>query len=256
MLCAMVDREHEAVVRDSFRNQVGAFSGPDSVYAPREGALAWIEPLEPSMIALEVACGAAHAAQSVAPFVRQIVGIDLTPELLAVGAERLQQADINNVLLQEGNAEALPFVRESFDLVFCRVSLHHFADPHRAIEEMGRVIRPGGRIVLVDLIAPSDVDHERFDHLHRLLDPSHVRTFLEDELVAAIPAETRVTYAETSTLRFPIDVAFSELSNREAVLSALHDELAGGEPTGFEPAQDADALVVSFRTRVVHASTG
>lgn len=250
----MSNRKHDDVVRDSFRRQVDAFSGSDSVYARRDGPLGWIEPLDASMIALDVACGAAHAADSVAPFVRQVVGVDLTPELLAVGAERHRANDMTNVLLQEGNAEALPFVSASFDLVFCRSSLHHFADARVAVEEMVRVTKPEGRVVLVDLVAPSNVDHERFDHLHRLLDPSHVRTFLEAELAAVFPPGTKLTHAETSTLRLPLDVAVSEHSNREGVLSALRAELAGGDRTGFEPAEEDDALVVSFLNCIVHAT--
>jgi ubiquinone/menaquinone biosynthesis C-methylase UbiE len=245
---------HDEVVRDSFRHQVDAFSGPDSVYARREGPLAWIEPLDASMIVLDVACGAAHAAESVAPLVRQFVGIDLTSELLDLGAERLRQCGMDNVLLQEGNARALPFVRGSFDIVFCRSSLHHFEDPQGAVAEMTRVTRPGGRVVLVDLVAPAGIDRDRFDHLHRLLDPSHVRTFVEGELAGAFPTGTTISYADTSVYRFPIDVAMSDQSDRDAVLSALRDECQGGQRTGFDPADDNGAIVVSFITCVVHGT--
>ena len=114
--------------------------------------LAWIEPLSPDMVVLDVACGAGHASEPLAPAVRQVVGLDLTPELLTLGAARLREAGVENVLLQEGNAEAMPFVDESFDLVFCRASLHHFGNPTAAVAEMVRVCRVGGRIVLNDLV--------------------------------------------------------------------------------------------------------
>jgi ubiquinone/menaquinone biosynthesis C-methylase UbiE len=251
----MSDPAHEEVVRESFRHQVDAFSGPDSIYARREGPLGWIGPLDRSMIALEVACGAAHAAESVAPFVRQVVGIDLTTELLGVGNDRLQANGIGNVLLQEGNAEALSFVAASFDLVFCRSSLHHFADPQIAVSEMRRVAKPGGRIVLVDLLAPVGANRERFDHLHRLLDSSHVRTFDENELVEALSTQTTLGYINTSRLRFPIVVAINEYSDRDSVLAVLRQELAGGDPTGFEPAEEDGSLVVSFLNGVVYGTT-
>src|SRR5437588_3235170 len=125
--------EHDEVVRRSFERQVPLFSGPDSPFASRSGNLAWVEPLDADMIVLDVACGAGHASESIAPRVRQVVGIDLTPALLATGAERLRDQGVSNILLQEGNAEALPFVDESFDVVFCRSSLHHFGDPHQAV---------------------------------------------------------------------------------------------------------------------------
>src|SRR5205823_520870 len=135
--------------------QVALFSGPDSPFARRADQLGWIGPLTLDMIVLDVACGAAHASEPLAAEVRQVVGIDITPALLMLGAQRLRAAGIRNVLLQEANAEALPFLDESFDVVFCRSSLHHFADPERAVTEMVRVCRTGGRIVLVDLIAPA-----------------------------------------------------------------------------------------------------
>jgi ubiquinone/menaquinone biosynthesis C-methylase UbiE len=250
----MSGRTHDDVARDSFRSQVEAFSRSDSVYARRDGTLSWIEPLDTSMILLDVACGAAHAAESVAPAVRQVVGIDLTPELLEVGAARLKESGVTNVLLQEANAQELPFVDGSFNVVFCRSSLHHFADPHGAVTEMARVARSGGRIVIVDLVAPRGVDHERFDDLHRLLDPSHVRTFLEEELVAVFPDRAAVIYGQTSTMRFPIDVAIEAQSDREAVLSALRSELDGAAPTGFDPVEDKGSIEVAFTISAVHAA--
>src|SRR2546423_6420752 len=194
----MSGSEHDEVVRKSFDRQVGLFSGPDSPFARRPAAaLAWLEPLTPDMVLLDVACGAAHASEVAAPHVRQVVGVDLTPSLLELGAKRLLEAGVSNVLLQEGNAQSLPFVDGSFDIVFCRSSLHHLIDPRRAVAEMVRTCRPGGRVVLADLIAPSAEERDTFDHVHRLIDPSHVRTFLEGELGNLFPGEFTLTYGET-----------------------------------------------------------
>ena len=251
----MPEQDHAEVVRRSFEKQVSLFSGPDSLFATRAAsALAWIEPLTSDMVVLDVACGAAHASEPVAPVVRQIVGIDLTAALLRLGAHRLRDAGIANVLLQEANAEALPFVDESFDVVYCRSSLHHFADPGRAVSEMVRVCRADGRVVLMDLVVPEGVDRDLFDHVHRLLDPSHVRTFRERELVDLVPGGLDApVYGDTSTVRFPIDIVCTEQSDRDGVLELLRAEMGGGAPTGFEPAEEQDSIVVTFATCIVRA---
>ena len=191
--------------------------------------MAWIEPLRQDMIVLDVACGAAHGAESVAPAVRQ--------------------------LLQEGNAESLPFVDESFDVVFCRSSLHHFGDPHQAVAEMVRVCRRGGRVVLLDLVAPDVDSRDLFDRVHRLVDPSHRRSFLEHEVAQLLPGGVDdLVYGDTSTYRLPIDVAFTEQSDRAGAIDVLRAELRGEGPvTGFDPAEEDGSLVVSFTTCVVQA---
>ena len=125
--------EHDEITRRSFTEQTALFTGETAVFAQRrDSTLAWMEPLEPHMIVLDVACGAGHVAEAAAPFVRQVVGVDLTPALLALGSERLRESGVTNVLLQEGNAAALPFVDGSFDLVACRTALHHFPEIGRA----------------------------------------------------------------------------------------------------------------------------
>jgi SAM-dependent methyltransferase len=206
------------------------------------------------MIVLDVACGAGHAADPIAPHVRQIVGIDLTAALLRVGAQRLAAVGIQNVLLQEARAEALPFIDESFDVVFCRSSLHHFEDPVQVVAEMVRVCRRGGRVVLLDLVAPSDDIRGRFDDIHRLIDPSHRRTFLENELAELLPGgRAGLAYADTTALRLPIDITLTDQSERAKVMGILRAELDGRTgPTGFEPAEEDGKVVVSFATCVVH----
>lgn len=254
----MAPSEHDDLVRRSFEKQTALFTGPNSPFARRTpGALSWIEPLEPHMTVLDVACGAGHAADPIAPHVRAVVGIDLTRALLEIGAQRLRDAGIHNVLLQEGNAEALPFVDESFDIVFCRAALHHIGDPQRAVAEMVRVCRVGGRIVLLDLVAPAADETVRscFDDVHRLLDPSHRAAFTESELAALLPGGVgALTYGETSDLRFPVEVFFTEQSDRERVLAMMRAELDGtGPTTGFVPDEEDGKLVTSITMCVVHA---
>jgi SAM-dependent methyltransferase len=252
----METSDHDHVVRRSFEKQAGLFVGDDSPFARRPAsALAWLEPLDPDMIVLDVACGAAHAAEQVAPHVRQVVGVDLTPALLDVGADRLRAAGITNVLLQEGNAAALPFLAGSFDLVMCRGALHHFADPAVAVAEMARVCRPGGRVVAADMVAPSAEVRDAFDDLHRRLDPSHAGVLLEAELAALLENKVGpLAYGETSEpFMIPVDAILTDAADRDAVAQALEAELAGGAATGFEPVLDDGQTLVSFTNTVVHA---
>jgi ubiquinone/menaquinone biosynthesis C-methylase UbiE len=251
----MPDSSHEHVVQESFRKQVEKFGQARSVYAHGREAVSWAGPLDESMIALEVACGAAHAAESLAPFVHQVVGMDLTQELIDLGAERLRKSGISNVLLQRGNAEALPFVAGSFDIVVCRGGAHHFADASTAVMEMERVAKPGGRIVLIDLVAPSDVEPARFDEVHRLLDPSHVHASREDQLGDPFSAGTSIGSVSTSLRRIPIDVVMTPSSDRDGIMAELRSELAGGKATGLDPAEEDGRIVASFRYCTLHANT-
>ncbi|MGH2752281.1 MAG: class I SAM-dependent methyltransferase [Actinomycetota bacterium] len=83
-----------------------------------------------------------------------ITGIDLTPEMLAVAARRARDLE-RDVDLREGDALDLPFPESSFDTVVCTYALCSIPDEVRAIDEMKRVLRPGGRMILVDHIRSS-----------------------------------------------------------------------------------------------------
>ena len=112
--------------------------------------------------------------------------------------------------------------------------------------------------MLLDLVVPDTEVHATFDGLHRLLDPSHVRTFTERALTDLLPGgRERLEYAHTATLRLPIDVAITEQSDADAVRALLEAELAGtGVPTGFDPERVDGSIVVSFTTTTVHARPG
>lgn len=249
--------EHDDTVRRSFRRQTELFDGDDSPFARRPPSpTAWLEPLDASMVILDVACGAAHVAEQTAPLVHQVVGVDVTPELLALGAQRLRDSGVANVLLQQGTADRLPFVDESFDLVVCRSALHHFGNPADAVSEMARVCRPQGRVVVSDLVAPDRSTRHIYDALHRLLDPSHARAFTADEIADLLAAEvgpvTRRQQAGPGAL--PIESIMTDVADRDAVRRTLDAELNGGPATGFRPSRTDGTISVSFDTVVMHAS--
>ena len=81
-----------------------------------------------------------------------VTGLDLSPEMLEIARQRLGEIG-RDVTLKEGDAHALPFADGSFDTVVCTYALCNIPDPNRALSEMKRVLRPGGKLILVDHIA-------------------------------------------------------------------------------------------------------
>ena len=131
--------------------------------------------------ALDVGTGAGALALALAPHVRDVVGIDRVPELLALARERAK--GIANVEFVEGDAEQLPFDDYSFDLAGTLRTLHHVPHPERVLAEMTRVTRPGGRLLVIDQIAPVDpLDALAVDRFERARDPGHTRLLPDGDL--------------------------------------------------------------------------
>ncbi len=145
-------------------------SGPDLEALVREAGLTGSEE------ALDLGCGAGHAALRIAPLVRRVVAFDLTQEMLDVAASLAAAKGLTNVEFRRGDVTALPFADGSFDVVTSRYSAHHYPDPARAVREAARVLRPGGRFLLVDTVAPEDPAFDTFCNAFELTrDHSHVR---------------------------------------------------------------------------------
>ncbi len=139
--------------------------------------VAWLAPQGRGRL-LDIATGSGHTAFAMAPWVEEVVGLDLTP---AMGTEFIAQARARgfpHARFVIGAAEALPFPDASFDWITCRRAAHHFPDLLQALAEMRRVLAPGGRLGIVDMIAPADPDAARFlNELERIRDPSHQWAF-------------------------------------------------------------------------------
>jgi SAM-dependent methyltransferase len=136
----------------------------------------------PDALALDVATGTGHTAFALAPHVRQVIAIDVTPEMLAQGERLKDEGGMTNVQFRIADAHDLPFDDATFDIVTCRRAAHHFADIARTLREMKRVLKGYGRLVIDDRSVPEDdfVDAtmNRLDWLH---DESHVREYRASE---------------------------------------------------------------------------
>jgi SAM-dependent methyltransferase len=131
--------------------------------------------------ALDSGAGTGALAFALAPLVRDVVAVDLVPELLAEA--RRHAAGFRNVGFVEADATRLPFPPASFDLAGTLRTLHHVARPELVLAELARVTRPGGLVLVVDQLASDDPrraeQHERFE---RARDASHARCLSDPEL--------------------------------------------------------------------------
>jgi ubiquinone/menaquinone biosynthesis C-methylase UbiE len=151
----------------------------DERQAATQERLRRLLPLTGEERALDVGTGAGAVALALAPLVREVVGVDLVPELLDEARARAPE----NVELLEADGRALPFPAASFDLVCSARTFHHTPRPELVVAEMTRVLRPGGTMLVVDQLAPVDplaaLDLNRFEVAR---DPSTTRIFSDGDL--------------------------------------------------------------------------
>jgi ubiquinone/menaquinone biosynthesis C-methylase UbiE len=178
--------KHHDQVADAFGSTAAAYltsqthaSGADLDTLAREIAST------PNADVLDLGCGAGHASFAVARQARSVVAYDIAAPMLATVAAAARDRGLANIRTEQGAAEHLPFADGSFDWVVSRLSAHHWHDVPLALVEVRRVLKPGGRVLFIDVVG---ADHPLLDtHLQAvevLRDGSHVRNYRTDEWLA------------------------------------------------------------------------
>ena len=138
---------------------------------------------------LDVACGPGFLTMAFAQRCAQAVGFDATDAFIELARAEAARRGLTNLRFEHGDAEQLPYPDGAFEVVACRAAFHHFPRPARVLAEMVRVLAPGGRVVVADLLGSEDPDKAGLhDRIERLCDPTHVRALPVSELERSFAA--------------------------------------------------------------------
>ena len=129
-----------------------------------------------SEIAFDVATGTGFTAVAIAGLVGHVTGMDVTDEMLVQAGRLAREQECANIRFELGDAMKIGYPGSSFDIVTTRRATHHFESIPNFLREARRVLRPGGRLGIVDMSPPEGA--EAFSNkIERLRDSSHVRAF-------------------------------------------------------------------------------
>ena len=185
-------------------------------------------PLTGEERALDSGTGTGALAFALSELVREVVGVDVDPELLDEARKR--SAGKANVEFLEADATALPFADGEFDLAGSLRTLHHLPRPELAVAELVRVTRPGGTVLVVDQVAPIDpLAGLALDRFERARDPSHTRALPDTDMRGLFDANDLVLRrAEFETQRREVE-PYLDLAGCEGDARARALALAGGD---------------------------
>jgi ubiquinone/menaquinone biosynthesis C-methylase UbiE len=235
--------------QQAFTGQSEGFSSDGDTYADAE-ELAWMLeelPVSPDAKALDIATGTGEFARALSPKVGTVVGLDATDAMMEQGKKFVAQAGIENISFKKGVVQDIPFEDGTFDIVSSRYAFHHFADPRPVIREMARVCKPGGHVIIVDIIVPDESTAVESNYYEWLCDQSHTRALHPGEFetyfrffgMEVISARTRVL--ENDFVEW-MDFSLTEKAHREEILRAVRAELDGGPKTGLD-AYEQDSVL-------------
>ncbi|CAG0995523.1 MAG: metalloregulator ArsR/SmtB family transcription factor [Rhizobiaceae bacterium] len=146
-------------------DQIRTLHVPDDAV---EAALRKLVGKRPIQTMLDLGTGTGRILEIFSPLYRRGIGIDMSREMLAVARANLERAGITNAQVRQGDIYAPPVERDAFDLVTVHQVLHYLDEPQAAIREAARLLRPAGRLVIVDF-APHGLEFLRDEHAHQRL---------------------------------------------------------------------------------------
>lgn len=206
--------EHEVLVAHQFGSTARAYlesvvhaTGEDLELLAQE-----IAPV-PNAAVLDLGCGAGHASFAVAPQAASVVAYDLTAQMLAVVEREATARKLRNITTVQGMAEKLPFPDARFEIVITRTSAHHWNDVPAALREARRVLKPAGRMLMIDTAGgDTPLLDTHLQAVEILRDLSHIRDYTAREWLAFF-RDTGFTSA-TLQKQWPLPIEFSSWIER------------------------------------------
>jgi ArsR family transcriptional regulator len=120
---------------------------------------ALLDLLDPQLVVGDLGCGTGQLSSLLAPRVRRVIAVDGSSDMLQAARRRLK--DDGNVELRHGSLEALPIDEAQLDVAVMALVLHHLPDPQRALGECARVLVPGGRALVIDMLPHDRAEYQQ-----------------------------------------------------------------------------------------------
>ena len=139
-----------------------------------------------------------------------------------------------------GFVEGIPFSNQHFDIVLTRLAFHHFTEVERPFSEMSRVLKHGGKLVVIDMEAAAQEFRETEDRIETMRDPSHVKNRSKQEFEYLFERHGYALVKQESTAISVSLKAWLALTNTpedtgKEITALMEEDMRGGKPTGFEP---------------------
>ena len=176
------EQMHQASIIDQFSRQAIPFTQVPGHFDAMQILIKLSEVCQNDTV-LDVACGPGMVACEFARHAGHVTGIDITPAMIEQAEKRQRELKLENLTWTVGDAVPLPYADNSFSLVITRYSFHHLLSPEKALSEMIRVCRPGGRVMVAD-VAMDSSKSEAYDRLEIMRDPSHTHALTHEEFAA------------------------------------------------------------------------
>lgn len=251
---------HAATIADQFTRQAAQFATSPALH--NQAALdLLVEAAGPCAgdVSLDVACGPGSVVCAFAGHVRRAEGLDATEAMLVEARRMAAERGVGNVAWHTGDVYALPFADAEFDIVSCRYAFHHLQEPAKALAEMIRVCRAGGRIVLCDAVASDDpAKADAFNRMERHRDPStvefrplawHLALFRD----AGLP-EPHLSFYSVPAERERLVAMAYPVGDDRALLRAMIDGSVDGDTMGVNARRDGDTVRFDYPAVVMAAA--
>jgi SAM-dependent methyltransferase len=188
--------ERRTASQDFFSSSAGQWDRlRDEMFGDRFQLAACAALADPEWAVGDLGCGTGQWSAALAPFVAHVIAVDASAAMLHAAKRRLQRFD--NVDLRRGDLEALPIDDGRLDAATLMLVLHHLPEPAAALAEVARVLRPGGRAVIADMLPHErDVYRQQMGHVWLGFSDDHISGLLRDSgfdgvRVVALPADPR-----------------------------------------------------------------
>ncbi len=210
---------------------------------------------------LDVATGTGYLATALSPHVKEVIGIDITPGMLELAVQAAQDRELDNITCLNGDVEHLPFGDSEFDAVTCRFSFHHFPGPRISLSEMARVLRPGGRLVIEDMLSSEDAAKSEYQNkMENLRDPSHIKHYMASEIErmlqeAGLVVVDRVGGSSVFDFGHWIGMADPPVGNVKRIREMMRASM-DGDRSGLDVRVEDGRMVFSYTTAIVVGMKG
>jgi len=243
-----IQKEHNNKIVEQFSKQAVPFTKVKGHYDSVDTIISMSEVSQNDQV-LDIACGTGIATCEFAKYAKSVTGLDITKQMLDEAIKKQNEKKLKNITFDLGNVENLPYDDNSFDIVFSRYSFHHFLDTKKVFDEMLRVCKTNGKIIVVD-VALQIKNAKAYNHMEKLRDPSHTKALTFNEFEKLFSNEILSNHKQSSykvdlELEKQLEASFPNKGDDDKIREIFKDDI-GANNLGVNAHLKNDKIYFSY----------